>query len=168
VLSEDYLKSAFTQPEWAAAFAQDPQGTKGTLIPVRVQPCNLSGILAPIIYVDLLNLEAETAQETLLSAQKARAKPLQKPQFPGSADRVIAVPAIFPGQSRIPQNLPRSGVVEFVGRTQKLIDLHTQLQQDDRLAITADRRHGRHRQDRASAPVCDRSSIAESKASSLF
>jgi tetratricopeptide (TPR) repeat protein len=37
----------------------------------------------------------------------------------------------------IPQNLPRSGVVEFVGRTQKLIDLHTQLQQNDRIAITA-------------------------------
>jgi hypothetical protein len=28
-----------------------------------------------------------------------------------------------------PQNLPRSGVVEFVGRDQKLIDLHKQLQQ---------------------------------------
>jgi tetratricopeptide (TPR) repeat protein len=137
VLSEDYLKSAFTQPEWAAAFAQDPQGQKGTLIPVRVQPCELSGILAPIIYVDLLNLEAEAAQETLIEALKERAKPFQKPQFPGSVDRVIPTPAVFPGHSSTPQNLPRSGVVEFVGRTQKLIDLHTQLQQNDRIAITA-------------------------------
>jgi tetratricopeptide (TPR) repeat protein len=143
VLSEDYLKSAFTQPEWAAAFAQDPQGQKGTLIPVRVQPCKLSGLLAPIIYVDLLNLEAEAAQETLLKALEARAKPFQKPQFPGSVDRVISTPAVFPGQSRIPQNLPRSGVVEFVGRDPKLQELHTQLQQNEssaprvRLAITA-------------------------------
>jgi tetratricopeptide (TPR) repeat protein len=37
----------------------------------------------------------------------------------------------------IPSNLPRSGVVKFVGRTQKLIDLHAQLQQNDRIAITA-------------------------------
>jgi tetratricopeptide (TPR) repeat protein len=37
----------------------------------------------------------------------------------------------------IPNNLPRSGVVEFVGRDQKLTELHTQLQQNDRIAITA-------------------------------
>jgi tetratricopeptide (TPR) repeat protein len=137
VLSEDYLNSAFTQPEWAAAFAQDPQGQKGTLILVRVQPCKLTGLLASIIYVDLLNLEAEAAQETLLQALLERVKPLKKPQFPGSVDRVIATQAIFPGQSNIPQNLPRSGVVEFVGRDPKLEELHTQLQQNARLAITA-------------------------------
>jgi hypothetical protein len=37
----------------------------------------------------------------------------------------------------IPSNLPRSGVVKFVGRDQKLQDLHAQLQQNDRIAITA-------------------------------
>ncbi|MBD2461744.1 hypothetical protein H6G89_11845 [Oscillatoria sp. FACHB-1407] len=33
--------------------------------------------------------------------------------------------------------MPRSGVVEFVGRADELHQLHTQLQQNDRLAITA-------------------------------
>ena len=42
VLSEAYLKSEFTQPEWAAAFAQDPTGKKRKLIPVRVAECHLS------------------------------------------------------------------------------------------------------------------------------
>jgi tetratricopeptide (TPR) repeat protein len=37
----------------------------------------------------------------------------------------------------IPQNLPRSGVVEFVGRDAKLIELHEQLQDNKRIAITA-------------------------------
>lgn len=43
----------------------------------------------------------------------------------------------------IPSNLPRSGVVKFIGRDQKLIELHTQLQQNEssaprvRIAITA-------------------------------
>lgn len=39
----------------------------------------------------------------------------------------------------IPQNLPRSGVVQFkfVGRDRKLEELHEQLQQGDRIAITA-------------------------------
>jgi hypothetical protein len=32
VLSPNYLAGQFTQPEWAAAFAQDPTGEKGTLL----------------------------------------------------------------------------------------------------------------------------------------
>jgi Tfp pilus assembly protein PilF len=36
-----------------------------------------------------------------------------------------------------PQNLPRSGVVEFVGRDDKLIELHDRLQSNQRIAITA-------------------------------
>ena len=39
VLSPDFLASSFTQPEWAAAFAQDPTGAKGLLLPVRVREC---------------------------------------------------------------------------------------------------------------------------------
>src|SRR4029077_4503467 len=35
ILSPDYLKSQFAGPEWAAAFAQDPEGMKRSLIPVR-------------------------------------------------------------------------------------------------------------------------------------
>ena len=37
----------------------------------------------------------------------------------------------------IPQNLPRSGVVKFVGRDEDLNRLHVELKQSDRLAITA-------------------------------
>lgn len=42
VLSPQYLTSRFTQPEWAAAFAQDPRGDKGLLVPVRAQACDLA------------------------------------------------------------------------------------------------------------------------------
>jgi len=38
---------------------------------------------------------------------------------------------------RTPQNLPRSGVVKFVGREQKLKELHEQLQRNECIAITA-------------------------------
>ncbi len=37
VLSPDYLTSRFTQPEWQAAFAQDPTGEQGLLLPVQVR-----------------------------------------------------------------------------------------------------------------------------------
>ncbi len=56
VLSPNYLAAQFTQPEWAAAFAQDPTGEKGISLPVRVAECNLQGLLPVIIYIDLVDL----------------------------------------------------------------------------------------------------------------
>jgi TIR domain len=54
VLSPDYLKSRFAAPEWAARFAQDATSEHDLLIPVRVRPCELEGLLAQIVYVDLV------------------------------------------------------------------------------------------------------------------
>src|SRR4051794_5466692 len=51
VVSNAYLGSKFTQPEWAAAFAQDPTGERGTLVPVRVEECKLKGLLPAIVYI---------------------------------------------------------------------------------------------------------------------
>jgi tetratricopeptide (TPR) repeat protein len=136
VLSEDYLNSTFTQPEWAAAFAQDPTGARGKLIPVRVQPCSRSGMFASIIYVDLLNLEAEEAQETLLKALQERAKPPQKPQFPGSRERVISKAAIFPGQVQTPWMVPYPRNPQFTGREDVLTQLETALLQSNAAALT--------------------------------
>ena len=49
VLSPDFLSSRFTAPEWAAAFAKDPTGQRGLLLPVRVKSCNPDGLLAQIV-----------------------------------------------------------------------------------------------------------------------
>jgi TIR domain len=84
VLSPKYLESSFTQPEWAAAFAQDPQGKKQKLIPIRVAPCELTGILVPIVYLDLVGLPEEDARASLLGAFSARNKPAVPPAFPGA------------------------------------------------------------------------------------
>jgi tetratricopeptide (TPR) repeat protein len=46
-------------------------------------------------------------------------------------------PAQPPPAVGIPHNLPRSGVVQFVGRQTKMDELHEKLQQNERLAITA-------------------------------
>lgn len=93
VLSPAYLASAFTKAEWHAAFAQDPTGEKGLLIPVRVQPCAPPGLLAARVYVDLVEVDEAAARERLLAAvDTARARPARA-GFPGSA----APP--FPGSS---------------------------------------------------------------------
>ena len=46
VMSPDYLQSLYTQPEWAAAFVQDPTSQAGKLIPVRARSQSIHSILA--------------------------------------------------------------------------------------------------------------------------
>jgi outer membrane protein assembly factor BamB len=92
VLSPDYLRALYTQPEWAAAIAQDPTGEKRTLLPVRVRKCELQGLLSQVVYIDLAGLAEEVAREKLLAgAKQGRAKPATAPGFPG-----IGEPS-FPG-----------------------------------------------------------------------
>ena len=66
VLSPDFLAAEFTQPEWMAAFRQDPKGDKGLLIPIRVQECEPPGLLASLAYIDVFGLEEEEALQRLL------------------------------------------------------------------------------------------------------
>jgi tetratricopeptide (TPR) repeat protein len=136
VLSNHYLQSLFTQPEWAAAFAQDPTGEKRTLIPIRVGECKLTGILAPIVYVDLVGIDEAEAQELIRrSALDGRTKPDQKPRFPGSAaPGATRSKPVYP--PNILQNLPY-GSPNFVGRELELEQIHQQLQQSSTVAISA-------------------------------
>lgn len=85
VLSPDYLTSSFTQPEWAAEFAQDPTSEKGLLLPVRVRDCDPKGLLSQIVPIDILGLEETAAKNALLAGVvRGRVKPANKPDFPGT------------------------------------------------------------------------------------
>ena len=85
MLSPNYLASSFAQPEWAAAFAQDPTGLRRRLIPVLVEDCDASGLLGPIVHINLVGLGDERAAGELLAGiQPGRAKPKVPPSFPGS------------------------------------------------------------------------------------
>jgi hypothetical protein len=85
VLSPNYIKSSFTQPEWAAAFAKDPQGKTKTLVPVVVEKCDVEGILGPIVHINITGLSEELAREKLLAGlEPGRSKPIVSPSFPGS------------------------------------------------------------------------------------
>ena len=83
VLSTNYLASKFTAAEWAAAFAQDPTGEKRLLIPIRVKPVVLTGLLTPIVYIDLVGStdEGVAIKRLLEGVSLARKKPLTKPDF---------------------------------------------------------------------------------------
>jgi internalin A len=84
VLSQNYLESSFTASEWAATFGQDPKGKKQKLVPIRVAPCELTGILALIVYLDLVGLPEADASAALLGAFSARNKPTSAPGFPSA------------------------------------------------------------------------------------
>jgi len=99
VLSALYLEKPFPQPEWAAAFAQDPTSNQRKLIPVRVEDCSPLGLLAQIVYVDVFDCEESEAQQRLLSAvTEGRMKPAERPRFPGKAvERLVPDHVLFPG-----------------------------------------------------------------------
>jgi len=88
VLSNAFLEAGYTQPEWARAIADDPQGLQRRLIPVRISPCEVTGLLKPVIYVDLVALDAMTARRVLLDGVRpGRAKPTTEPRYPGGVGK---------------------------------------------------------------------------------
>lgn len=101
VLSNTYLASAFTQPEWAAAFADDPESFKRKLVPIKVRECKPTGLLRPLQYVSLIGISEAEAKQRLLEGMKDRLKPEAKPDFPGGLETVELPPAVasFPQAS---------------------------------------------------------------------
>ena len=101
VLSPDYLKSSFATPEWVAAFADDPTGSKFKLVPVRVRECDPQGLWRAVVYIDLIGADESTARQLLLDGLRSqRAKPASPPQFPGAKVAATHPPATFPGPGR--------------------------------------------------------------------
>jgi len=106
VLSPDFLKSEYTAPEWAAAFADDPTGAKQKLVPVRVRKCESKGLLQATVYIDLVDRDAAGAQRELLDGLKRqRAKPSTAPPYPGQGS---GRPPKFPGSTSDPTSPRRT------------------------------------------------------------
>lgn len=95
ILSNDYLESAFAGAELNAAFVKDPLGLKRILIPVRIQKCELGGMLEGRIFIDLVDKEKIIAKRDLLAgiaaARLGRRAEIIEPDFPK--------PPAFPGQA---------------------------------------------------------------------
>jgi hypothetical protein len=98
ILSPDYLAASFPQPEWGAAFARDPEGLRRKLVPLRVRECEVTGLLAQIVYIDLVGLDEDKARARLLAGVRERLKPLEAPSFPGGVPHGQSKPPSFPGE----------------------------------------------------------------------
>ncbi|HEX6898662.1 MAG TPA: FxSxx-COOH system tetratricopeptide repeat protein [Thermoanaerobaculia bacterium] len=127
VLSPDYLNSEYAMAEWAAAFAQDPSGKKRRLLQVRVREVTLSGPMASIVYVDLVDLDEVAARDRLLKeAARGRAPKLESLPL----DEIPA-PGPLPDGSCMPLSVNPL----FVGRDEDLRILARQLKAGETSAI---------------------------------
>ena len=85
VLSPAYFGSRFGAAEWRAAFAADPTGELGLLVPVRVADCRPPGLLRARVYIDLVGLDANAARRRLLDGVESLPARPTTAAFPGSA-----------------------------------------------------------------------------------
>lgn len=148
VLSSDYLSSLFGMAEWGAAFAMDPDGTKGKLVPVLVREVDPErlGLLAAIIQIRLVGLKEAAAREALVNGLvpgRARPETVRFPGahlFPGRAaappdpkdarDALAALPleeVPSPGPLPVGSRMPLAFNPLFVGREEALKTLARQL-----------------------------------------
>ena len=63
VISRNYFESVYTQSEWATAYASDPTGITGKLIPVRIDDYKPKGLFAQIVYIDLTGSDDVSARK---------------------------------------------------------------------------------------------------------
>ncbi|WP_433324822.1 TIR domain-containing protein [Spirillospora sp. CA-294931] len=88
VLSSNYLRSRYGRMEWMAALRADPDDPARKLVTVRVEDCEIDGLLSTITYVDLVGVDDPDQARALLmqriqEALVGHARPLNGPGFPG-------------------------------------------------------------------------------------
>ena len=128
IVSPDYLSSEFARSEWDTAFANDPLGIEGKLVPVKVKDCELDGLKKVIIHIDLRRLDEQAAKEALIKGVvRARVKPETEPVFPGKSQKKLINRPKFPGVPPEVCNLPLSQNLNFTGREQILAELKAAL-----------------------------------------
>ncbi len=137
VLSPDYLASHYTQPEWAAYFAQDPTGEKRLLVPVRVRECDAHGLLAAIVHIIVVGKEEADGKRDLLDGVKiGRRKPEAAPSYPGRAPRAVKNKPRFPGAPPDIWNVPHLRNPNFTEPGQRLTEIREALRSGKAAALT--------------------------------
>jgi TIR domain-containing protein len=82
VVSPDYLPSRYSPMEWASQIWNDPDGTKGSVIPVIVRPTSkMPPLLEGLSRIDLTNCSEDEARRRLIEGVDMPAPPKLKPAF---------------------------------------------------------------------------------------
>jgi hypothetical protein len=96
VVSSAYLDSVYGKQEWQGALEADPHGFERKLIPVRVEDCDLPGLLGEIVSFDIFDMAGPAARahflEQISIILSGRAKPAEPPAYPGRPARAGRAP----------------------------------------------------------------------------
>ncbi|KAA6339133.1 hypothetical protein EZS27_012907 [termite gut metagenome] len=128
VLSKKYLEAPFCQAEWSATFTRDPASEKALFIPVRVEDYKPEGLLAPVIYIDLVGKNEEEAEKELVDGVSTKDRPRNRPGFPGTKR------LLFPGE--LPFNNLAARNLHFTGRIEALKKIHQTFETEKAIFLT--------------------------------
>ena len=81
-----FERPRYTTEEWTAALVHAPGTGQGRLVPVRVENItaeDMPAVLRPLIFCDLIGLDAAAARRLLLEAVQGPKRPDGEPVFPG-------------------------------------------------------------------------------------
>ena len=82
VISPDYLPARYSPMEWASQIWNDPDGTRGSVIPVIVRPTSkMPPLLRGLSWIDLTNCSEVEAKRRLIKGVDMPAPPERKPAF---------------------------------------------------------------------------------------
>jgi len=112
VISPDYIPARYSPIEWASQIWNDPDGTKGSVVPVIVKPTsNIPPLLRDLSWIDLTHCTETEARDRLIKGVDMPAAPDLKPAFEkieGEApDRQHSAPVEKPTFVRVSDS-PRS------------------------------------------------------------
>ena len=134
VLSPDYVESPYCTAEWTAALAEDPDGSKGLVLPVRVRDFKVKGLLAAITHINLVDLDEAAARERLTAGIACDpVRPTEAPPFPRTT---VAEQPAYPGGLPPVFTVPHRRNPNFTGREEYLDALHAALASGKPAALT--------------------------------
>jgi hypothetical protein len=67
ILSKSYLESKWCEMEWTSKLAEQAKLKEGCIIPIRIEPIDLKGLLSPIVYIDIVDKTEDEAKRRILS-----------------------------------------------------------------------------------------------------
>jgi len=67
ILSESYLKSKWCEAEWTSKLTEQIKLKERRIIPIRIEPVDLKGLLSPIVYIDIVDKSEDEAKQRILS-----------------------------------------------------------------------------------------------------
>jgi hypothetical protein len=111
LLSPAYFERArYTTEEWTAALVHGPGTGQRPLVPVRVENLpaeDLPAVLRPVLFCDLVGLDAAEARRVLLEAVQGPKRPDGEPVFPGSGTPGGGLARLGGAGPRLPGSVPR-------------------------------------------------------------